>query len=126
MKFFIKYFDIAEDHVRFSLSRRPIIYAFISGIGTVLFFRGVWMIADEMPFLTGTVTLAVSLTILLLTGAFVFHFLGRDVIVSGVRREKKLEDKSAAEIIDESDRLAEIQRELQKINRRLESIDKRD
>ncbi|MBU2082030.1 hypothetical protein KKH14_01235, partial [Patescibacteria group bacterium] len=50
---FFRFFDKLEDKVRSRLSRRPILYAFLSGIGTVLFFRGVWMIADEFSFMTG-------------------------------------------------------------------------
>ena len=75
MKTIFKFFDVLEDKIRFSLSKRPILYGLISGIGVVFFFRGVWLVADEFLFMTGPVTLITSVVILLLSGAFVEHFI---------------------------------------------------
>ena len=38
--------DKLEDHVRGFLSHYPIVYAFVGGIGVVIFWRGVWHTAD--------------------------------------------------------------------------------
>lgn len=89
-----KFFDKLENKVRARLSRQPILYALLSGIGTVLFFRGVWMIADTFDFLTGPVTLIVSSIILLVTGVFVYHFVGDQIIISGLKQGKKLAEKN--------------------------------
>ena len=120
---FFRFFDKLEDKVRSRLSRRPILYAFLSGIGTVLFFRGVWMIADEFSFMTGPVTFLISIAILLTTGVFVFHFVSDQIIISGLRQEKKLIEKTEKEVRTEMVTLEEIHTLLQKIEKRLGEFD---
>lgn len=120
---FFKFFDSLEDKARSRLSRRPILYALLSGIGTVFFFRGVWMIADEFDFLTGPVTLAISMLILLGTGVFVFHFVSDQIIISGLTQEKKLAEKTEAEVKAESATLGEIKTLLKRIDKRLDRPD---
>src|SRR3990167_3833380 len=44
----IKFFDKLEDKTRYRLSKLPILYAIIGGIGIVLFWRGVWHTADYL------------------------------------------------------------------------------
>ena len=90
IKHIIKFFDKLEDKVRGGLSRNPIIYTLIGGIAIVLFWRGVWLTADLFPFLTGPVSVVVSVSILLITGLFVSFFIGDQVIISGIKKEKKL------------------------------------
>ena len=51
MKSIIKFFDKIEDKIRGKLSHYPIFYAFIGGVGIVIFWRGVWHTAD---FFTGS------------------------------------------------------------------------
>jgi len=77
------------------------------------------MIADSFDFLTGPVTLLISLIILLATGTLAFHFVGDSVIVSGIKREKKLIDKTEVEIIAETTMLREIKILLERIDKRL-------
>lgn len=120
---FFRFFDKLEDKARARLSKNPILYAFLSGIGTVLFFRGVWMIADSFDFMTGLVTLIVSLIILLTTGVFVFHFVSDQIIISGLRQEKKLIEKTEEEVRMETVTIKEMHALLQKIEKRLGEID---
>ncbi len=119
---FFRFFDKLEDKIREYLSRRPILYAFLAGVGTVFFFRGVWMIADKFYFLTGPVTLVISLVILLATGTLVFHFVGDSVITSGIKREKKLIDKTEAEVRAETATLEEIKTLLKRVIKRLNKL----
>ena len=114
-----KFFDKLENKVRERLSRQPILYALLSGIGTVLFFRGVWMIADTFDFLTGPVTLIVSSIILLVTGVFVYHFVGDQIIISGLKQGKKLAEKTEAEVLAETATFGEIKALLERIDKRL-------
>src|SRR3989344_2642565 len=73
IKYIIKELDRLEDRVRQYLSKRPLLYALIAGVGVVLFWRGVWDIAD---ILMGPATsLIASLIIMLLTGTFVSFFI---------------------------------------------------
>ncbi len=118
----IVFFDKLEDTVRFRLSRRPVIYGIISGIGATLFFRGVWMIADSYSFMTGWVTLVASLTILLLTGALVGQFLNDRIIISGITKEKKLAEKTEKEIRDETELLASVHHDIRELHKKIDQL----
>ncbi len=118
----IRPFDIFEDKVRIQLSKTPIIYAFISGIGIVLFFRGVWHIFDYLPYFSldnyaggGWTTLILSLILLLSTGTFVSHNLHDEVIVSGIKKEKKAMEMTAEELRKEETEIADIKERLKRI-----------
>lgn len=67
------------------------------------------MIADSIWFMTGWVSLLISIVILLLTGLFVSFFIGDNIIITGIRKEKKLIDKTEDEIAIESDRIKHIE-----------------
>lgn len=121
----ITFFDKLEDKIRFRLSHRPVIYATISGIGAALFFRGIWLIADQYTFMTGWVTLIISLVILLLTGALVGQFLNDRIIISGITKDKKLAEKTEKEIREEVDVLGNIQKELREINQKINLLSKK-
>lgn len=117
----IKFFDLLEDRVRAWLSKRPILYALVAGVGAVFFFRGVWIIADDAD-LSGWLTLFISLIILLLTGAFVSNFVNDRVILSGLRKEKKLVEKTEEEVRAEMTTLDEIKNELSEIKKEITEI----
>jgi len=113
----VKFFDKLEDRIRAALSKRPVIYTLIGGFAIVLFWRGVWLTADFFPFLTGPVSIIISVLILLLTGLFVSFFIGEQVIISGLRKEQKIIEKEVAEIETEKDYLREIKSKLAKIEK---------
>lgn len=92
------YFDKFEDRTRGYLSRRPILYTFIGGVAIVMFWRGIWHTADLFPFLTGPVSIVISVVILLGTGLFVSYFVGDMIIISGLHKEKKMFEKTEEEI----------------------------
>ena len=99
-------FDKMEDHIRARLSRHPFIYTFIGGSGVVLFWRGIWHTADILekssPLLghifspLGSIILAV--TILLSTGLFVSVFIGDSIIMSGIKHDKKIIEKTIEDV----------------------------
>ncbi|MEK7657636.1 MAG: hypothetical protein AAB366_00335 [Patescibacteria group bacterium] len=121
----VKFFDKLEDKIRTILSRRPILYAFIGAVGIVLFWRGVWMTADMFPFMNGPVSIFVSVVLLLLTGLFVYFFIGDKVIISGLKQEKKMIEKTEEEIKMEKDSLKEIQLQIEHIDKDLEELKSR-
>lgn len=124
IKAIMKFFDILEDNIRAWLSKRPILYGMIAGIGAVLFFRGIWHLADEMQI--GSMTsLVVSLLILLATGSFVAHFVSNEVILSGLKKEKKLIEKTEEDIASEAATLDEIKNELRNIKAEINNINNR-
>lgn len=118
----IRFFDKFEDWARASLSKHPILYALLGGISIVLFWRGVWMIADQLPFMTGPISVLVSVTILLASGLFVSFFIGDRIILSGLKREKKLAEKTEEEVKSEENIMKNIENKLDRIEKNLEEL----
>ena len=122
MKKIFNYFDKLEDRVRGKLSHHPIIYSFIGGVAIVLFWRGVWMIADQYAFMTGLVSVILSVALLLITGLFASFFVGDTIIISGLKREKKLTEKTESEVKEELMALSEVKEDLREIKETLTEI----
>ena len=89
MEKIIKFFDKLEDKIRRKLSRCPIIYALVGSVGIILLWRGVWMTADMFNFMTGPVSVIIGIVILLLIGLFVSFFIGDQIIISGIKAERR-------------------------------------
>lgn len=118
----IKFFDRLEDKVRGHLSHYPIIYAIFGSVGVVLFWRGIWHTADLFPFMTGPVSSVIGVIILLLTGLFVSFFIGDNIMIAGLRREKKLAEKTELGIETEKEELDDLRGIILKMERDLEEI----
>lgn len=104
-----KYFDHLEDRVRHNLSRRPLFYALIAGIAIVMFWRGAWQIIDTIPLLHyPVVSFVVSVIILLVTGTFVSVFIGDQILLSGLKHEKRVAEKTEKDIAEEETELTKI------------------
>ncbi|MEK7634751.1 MAG: hypothetical protein AAB396_02640 [Patescibacteria group bacterium] len=128
MQKIVKFLDKLEDKIRGKLSHWPIIYAFIGGVGIVLFWRGIWLTADILH-IGGLFSILISVIILLFTGLFVSFFIGHYIILSGLRQEKKIEEKEEAEIEIELDLqqaqmkvLIEIKNKIEKIEKTIDDI----
>jgi len=123
------------------LSHRPKLYAFIVGVGVVLFWRGVWHTADQIheylsydlisssldsfssPWWDGPFSLLVGTLILYFTSAFVSSFIGNELILSGLRGEKRLNEKTEEEVRGEVKAIADIKTSLRGINNTLEQLE---
>lgn len=116
----LHFFDKAEDKVRVALSHQPIFYAIVGGIGIVLFWKGVWEMAEAFPFLDGIGSVALGSVILLMTGLMVSFFIGDSIILSGLKGEKKIVEKTEMEIREEEDTEKRILNELEAIEARLD------
>jgi len=117
----IKFFDKLEDKIRKRLSKRPIVYAFIGSVGIILLWRGVWMTADMFDFMTGPVSIIIGLAIALFIGLFVSFFVGDQIIISGIKEEKKIDEKTEEEIRKEEVSLKEIKRDIEEIKQILKN-----
>ncbi|HXK38733.1 MAG TPA: hypothetical protein VJ043_01435 [Candidatus Paceibacterota bacterium] len=118
----IKFFDRLEDKVRGGLSHYPITYAIIGGVGVVLFWRGVWHTADLFQFMTGPVSAIIGAIMLLISGLFVSFFIGDNIMIAGLKREKKLAEKTELGIETEKEELDDVRGILLKMERDLEEI----
>ena len=130
MSSLIKFFDRLEDRVRGSLSRSPIAYGIIGGIAIVMFWRGIWHTADLIeeggsifaPLFTAPASTLLSAAALLLTGLFVSFFIGDRIILSGLKHEKKVEEKTDAEVREEGILLLDLFQKMERIEREVHGI----
>ena len=146
MSYIVRFFDKLEDKVRNQLSHWAIIYAFIGGALTVLFWRGVWHSADLIEqfgwaglwqnilasgqsghffssfILSAPVSTAVSAALLLLTGLFVSVFIGDRILLSGIKHEKKIFEKTEEEVKSEVDLVSHINNKMAFLEKELKSI----
>lgn len=119
MKKLVKFFDKLEDKVRARLSRYPIVYAIIGGTAIILFWRGIWAFADEVEVIYGItkmqgaiLSFSIGGLILLITGLFASFFVGDAILISGIKREKKIIEKTEDEVDQEASMLKKLQGEM--------------
>ena len=112
--FLIGFIDKLENSIRHRLSHHPIFYAFLGSIGVVLIWRGVWMFADELH-ISSIGSMIIGFAISILTGLFVSFFVGDQIIISGIKQEKRVDEKTEEEIKKESRTLSEIKDDLEEI-----------
>ena len=120
----IRFFDKLEDKIRQALSKHPLVYALIGGTAIVLFWRGVWHLADDMG-LSTEASLIISILIMLLTGTFVSFFIGERLLLSGLKKEKRLDEQTLEEVTKEEGRIKEMHRHLVEIRKELTEIKKK-
>jgi len=114
----INFFDKLEDKIRAKLSRHPVIYALLGSIGIILLWRGIWVLADSLE-IDGLTSAIIGFLILLFSGLLVSFFVGEQIIVSGIKQEKRIDEKTEEEIKKEAISLMEIKKELEEIKEML-------
>jgi len=120
MKKILRIFDKLEDKVRTILSHTPILYGIVGGTFVVLFWRGVWHTADILEtwggwwgiVFSGPGTLILAMLALMASGLMVSTFIGNNIIISGLKREKKAIDKTEVEIKEEEDSIKNIKHDI--------------
>lgn len=132
MQRFVRFLDKLEDKIRQGLSLAPIVYAMFGSISIVLFWRGIWDLADLIHrqydgtiigfIFDPVVSLLVSILVLLGTGLFVSFFIGDRIIMSGLKHEKKVEEKTESEVRAEEAVLVAVNRKLDHLSKELEFI----
>ena len=122
LKKVVKFLDRFIRMVRGKLSHHPVLYAFVGGAGIVLFWRGVWHIADDIN-VSSVVSLIIGMIILILTGIFVSEFIGNRLIISGLIGEKEMTEKETEEIETEEIQIKNLQGTLSRLEKKLDHID---
>jgi hypothetical protein len=97
------------------------LYAIIGGVAVVLFWRSVWDIADILKF-PPIWSLVVSVGIMMVTGLFVSFFIGDRILLSGLKHEKKLAEKTEDEVKQEETILLSIALRLEKMEKDIADI----
>ncbi len=138
----IRFFDRLEDRVRMRLSHRSILYAFIGGAAHVLFWRGVWHTADLIMHGQGwlvdlegnpvntfwgyvfyePITIIWTSVIMLMTGLFVATFIGERIIISGLKGEKKVTDRTEEEVKKEESQVKVLNNKINTVITELDEI----
>lgn len=121
------FFDRLEDRTRQALSRHPVPYALIGGVSIVLFWRAVWELADLVPYVHPGWWLVGSVVIMLLTGTFVSFFIGENIIISGLKADKRIDEKTEIDLREEDeyikhlyDLVHEVRNDIKEIKSKLE------
>lgn len=117
----LKFFDKLEDKIRANLSRHSWLYAFIGSIGIVLLWRGIWLISDDLG-LNGWASAVAGIVILSSIGLFVSFFVGSEIIIGGIKAEKRIDEKTEEEIEKETVSLREIRKEIREIKETLKEF----
>lgn len=134
--------DHLEDKVRGKLSHYPILYAFIGGAGVIIFWRGVWHTMDyameyffaigdnvtttsiaQLPWWDGPLSILIGVVLLLVVGLFVTSFIGNEIIISGLKKEKKITEKTEEEIQIDIKESESIKREIHDMDKRMKQIE---
>jgi uncharacterized membrane protein (DUF106 family) len=126
----LNYFDKLEDRVRGHLSQYPVIYTIIGGLAIVLFWRGVWHTADILEAKGGVigfifspvVNLVIVAIVLLMTGLFVSYFIGDTILMSGIKGEKKIADKTQKEVAEEEEKINELRSTISEMKKEVDEI----
>lgn len=121
IKKIINFFDKLEDHVRVRLSKYPIVYAFIGGVGIVLFWRGIWGLSEEIG-ITNIEAVILSVAILLTVGLFVSFFIGDRFIITSLKGEKKIIEKTKEEILEGEEEIKKVLHKLENIEDKLDVL----
>ena len=117
-----KYLERLEIRIRHILSHWPLVYAFLGSVGVVLIWRGVWHIADDWG-MSGAVSLILGVSLSIITGLFVSFFVGDQIIISGIKSEKRIDEKTEDEIKKEEVSLKEIKKDLKEIKEEIDEMD---
>jgi len=109
-----KFFDKLEDKVRGRLAHFPIIYALIGSIATVSIWRGIWEVSDNWG-IPGWVSAVGGILIAMITGLFVSFFIGENIIISGLNKEKRTDEKTEEENQKEESKITTVLNDLKEI-----------
>ncbi len=124
------FFDKLEDVVRGHLSQYPIVYTIIGGVAVVLFWRGVWHTADILQSQGGWLgaifyeptNLIIVTIVLLMIGLFVSYFVGDTILISGIKKQKKVTDKTEKEVKGEEQELIKIQSTIKEMKKEVDEM----
>ncbi len=113
-----KVFDEIENKARIKLVHHPLVYAFIGSVGIVSIWRGIWHISDDWG-ISSWASLIFGTFITMITGLFVSFFIGENIIISGLNKEKRIDEKTEEEIHKERTALTDIEKDIKEIKETL-------
>jgi uncharacterized protein YneF (UPF0154 family) len=121
IKKFVNFIDKVEDKARIKLVHTPVFYAFIGSVGIVSIWRGIWHISDELG-ISSLASLLFGMALTIVTGLFVSFFIGENIIISGLNKEKRIDEKTEEEIHKERTLINKIEKDIEEIKEFMKSI----
>ncbi len=102
----------------------------IGAVAIVLFWRGVWHTADILQAKGGWLgwvfyeptNLVIVLVILLATGLFVSYFIGDTILLSGLKKEKKVAERTEREVKEEDEKISELRTTIKEMKKEVDQI----
>lgn len=86
-----------ESSARKYFEQFPFMHAFLAGVGVILFWRGVWEIAD-INHLGPVASVIWGIIILGAIGLFTHTFIGNAIIIKSIKNEIDIEKDNKAEV----------------------------
>ncbi len=123
------------------LSHHSYLYALLVGVGIVLFWRGVWHTVDlvhiyidhysatapldsvHVPWWDGPLSFFVGCLLLYTTRAFVSSFIGNELILSGLRSERRMAKETEGELKSEIFTINDLKHTLSAVARKLDELE---
>jgi hypothetical protein len=97
MKYVTNIFLRIEERARTYFERVPFLHAFLGGVGVVLFWRGIWELADRIQ-IDPIVSIVVGSLLLGAIGLFLHTFVGNAIIIKNVEKDKRMTTRAEHEI----------------------------
>ena len=108
------FFDKLEDKIRIKLTHFPLIYSLIGSIAIVSIWRGIWEVSDNWG-IPGWVSAVGGILLAMITGLFVSFFIGENIIISGLNKEKRIDEMTEREIREEDSAIENMQKDIKEI-----------
>ena len=113
-----------EHKSRKYFEKHPFVQAFLAGVGVILFWRGIWEVADKLnvgPFLS----ILIGILVLVSIGLFVHTFVGNAIIIKNTEKEKQFEQKARKDIGTVQTEILEEEVTLYHLVKKIESLEKK-
>lgn len=99
----------------------PFTHAFLAGVGVILFWRGVWEVADIIM-LDPVASILLGIAILGGIGLFIQTFVGNAIIIKNVEREGKIEKSTSKKISQVESEVEREEMTLQKLSQKIDKL----
>ena len=100
MRYVTNTFLAIEDKARAFFEKFPFTHAFFAGVGVILFWRGVWELADYFE-IHPVLSVVLGIVLLVGIGLFIQTFVGNAIIIKSVTHGTNLDKKILQEIESE-------------------------
>lgn len=110
-----------EDRARAFFEKFPFVHAFLAGVGVILFWRGIWELADYFA-IHPLISVLVGVVLLVAIGLFIQTFVGNAIIIKSVTHTTNVDKRILKEIESE---VAEEEVNLLTLNKKIDALVKK-